>query len=258
MNKERYHGFYSTNIYLPFSALSKNWRNFWRKRLGKKDQFMQDTHLPTVSWRRCTPPRPIRLLEFQKVNGNVRLSEVGILSRFAASCPAGRNIFEIGTFDGRTSLNFAINSLNDCKVFTLDLPPATDTKYALASGESYFVEKPEPGMRYKKHRNDNPDAVSRITQLEGDSATFDFSPYRENCSLIFVDGSHSFDYAMSDTDRALKMINANGVILWHDYGVWEGVTRALEQIEREKKLGLKNIRGTSLVYWRNYGSTPAG
>ena len=85
----------------------------------------------------------------------------------------------------------------------------------------------------------------------GDSATFDFSPYYGTCSLVFVDGSHAYDYALSDTDRALKLVGRNGVVIWHDYGIWEGVSQALEEIEREKNLGLESIRGTSLVYWRN-------
>ena len=42
-----------------------------------------------------------------------------------------------------------------------------------------------------------------------------------------------------------------GVIIWHDYGIWEGVTRALEELEERENLGLKNISGTSLVYWKN-------
>ena len=41
-----------------------------------------------------------------------------------------------------------------------------------------------------------------------------------------------------------------GIVMWHDYGVWEGVTRALEEIEARRNLGLRHIRGTSLVFWR--------
>ena len=49
----------------------------------------------------------------------------------------------------------------------------------------------------------------------------------------------------------MKMVKKGGVIIWHDYGIWEGVTRALEEIEEKEKIGLKNISGTSLVYWKN-------
>src|SRR6266581_2029298 len=34
-----------------------------------------------------------------------------------------KNIFEIGTYHGRTALNFALNAPSDCVVYTLDLPP---------------------------------------------------------------------------------------------------------------------------------------
>ena len=38
--------------------------------------------------------------------------------------------------------------------------------------------------------------------------------------------------------------------LWHDYGVWPGVNEALEELEGDRHLGLVNIKGTSLVFWR--------
>ncbi|MCK7511214.1 MAG: hypothetical protein MZV70_48875, partial [Desulfobacterales bacterium] len=141
MTKERYYGFYSTNIYPPCSALSKRWRNFWRRRLGKEDRFVQDTHLPSLPWRRCAVPQPVRLCEHRQENGNVRISELGILAQMAASCVAGKKIFEIGTFDGRTTLNLALTAPRSCRIMTLDLPPALKTQYELASGEGRFVEK---------------------------------------------------------------------------------------------------------------------
>jgi hypothetical protein len=48
----------------------------------------------------------------------------------------------------------------------------------------------------------------------------------------------------------MRLAVSNGVVLWHDYGVWDGVTRALEELERTNNLGLRHIRGTSLVIWR--------
>ena len=51
----------------------------------------------------------------------------------------------------------------------------------------------------------------------------------------------------------MQLVDGNGVVLWHDYGVWDGVTRALEDLEQTKNLGLRHIRGTSLVIWRAPG-----
>jgi predicted O-methyltransferase YrrM len=248
--KELYHGFYATRVYLPLSSLSRRWRRFSRRVRGKSDRFLQSTRLPEVSWRRFSHTGLPRVWEHRKENGNVRPSELGILAALATDCADGTNLFEIGTFDGRTTLNLVLNAPTRCQVYTLDLPPELATKFAIAEGERHMVEKPKPGARYEQHRAAQPDAIGRIHQLLGDSATFDYSPYHGSCSLVFVDGSHAYDYAMSDTRAAMQLVRPGGVIIWHDYGIWEGVTKALEELEQRDHLGLKNIRGTSLVYWR--------
>lgn len=46
-----------------------------------------------------------------------------------------------------------------------------------------------------------------------------------------------------------------GRIVWHDYGIWDGVTKALAEVEAKEQLGLKSIHGTSLVYWKNAQTT---
>ncbi len=113
-----------------------------------------------------------------------------------------------------------------------------------------MVEKPAPGCRYKQYRKSHPEMIGRIHQLLGDSAAFDYSPYRNSCSLIFVDGSHAYDYALSDTRAALEMVEPGGIVVWHDYGIWKGVTEALEELEATERLGLRNVKGTTLVVWR--------
>ena len=129
--------------------------------------------------------------------------------------------------------------------------PEIDTKFSLASSERHMVEKEKSGLRFEKYRESDSSFIVKINQLFGDSASFDFSPFYKSCSLIFIDGSHAYEYALSDPYAAMKMVKKRGVIIWHDYGIWEGVTRALEEIEEKEKIGLKNISGTSLVYWKS-------
>ena len=248
--KEHLYGYYATRIYLPLSSLSRRWRRCFHRYKYRKGRFLQQTHLPIVHWSSCTNVWIPRVWEQKKSSGNVRISELGILSAFAASCEDLTNIFEIGTFDGRTTLNLALNSPPDCMIYTLDLPPDGKTMFAIDAGERHMVDKPKPGSRYDRYRGLVPVGVGKIHQLLGDSATFDYSPYRNSCSLVFVDGSHAYEYVMSDTRAAMSMVKKNGVIIWHDYGIWEGVTRALEELENQGNFGLRNIRGTSLVYWK--------
>ena len=249
--KEFIYGFHGVWLYLPLSGLSRKWRRFSRKMGRKEDKLLQQILLPSISWKQCSNKRMVRIWENDKANGNIRVSELGIINIIAAGCDDNTNIFEIGTFDGRTSLNLAFSSPTNCCVFTLDLKPEMETAYSIEDGERHMVEKEMSGARIEKYRKLNSSITTKIHQLFGDSAKFDFSPYYNSCSLVFVDGSHAYDYALSDTKQAIKMVKQGGVIIWHDYGIWKGVTKALEEIEHKEKMGLKNIRGTSLVYWKN-------
>ena len=249
-------GLYAIRLYLPLSTLSKRLRDFSRMLRGKTNKHSQATQLPQIDWSTVFQLRRIRLAEAAKINGNVRLSELGLLAVAAANVRPGTEIIEIGTFDGRTTLNLAINAPSDCRVFTLDLPPQHPSKFELDPGELHFVEKTAPGRRYKNCSRNWTSYASRITQLLGDSATFDWTPYFEKAGFVFVDGSHTYEYALADSLTAFKLLSREAVIMWHDYGVWDGVTRALEELEVKHSLGLRHLKGTSFVWWRAKRNIP--
>ena len=113
-----------------------------------------------------------------------------------------------------------------------------------------FIRKPGSGARFV-----GTPYAARITQLYGDSATFDYTPYEGAMDFVFVDGSHSYEYVKSDTRTALKLLKpVGGVILWHDYGspYWKGLTRALNELmtEQPELASMRHIRDTMLVFWR--------
>ncbi len=247
---EIFNGFHALYISLPLSGMARRWRKYSRRIRGKSGGFLQETTLPEVDWKACIESSIPRLYETYKANGNVRISELAILSALARRCRQGSNLFEIGTFDGRTTLNLALNAHESCRILTLDLPPGRNTKHRLACGEGHMVEKPVPGLRYEKYRAEQPERIGRIRQFLADSAVFDFGSYDSTCSLVFVDGSHAYEYAQSDTQKAFTLVEPGGVIIWHDYGIWDGVTTALEELEKKESLGLRNIKGTSLVIWQ--------
>lgn len=190
---------------------------------------------------------PIRVRQAYWMDGNISLAElIAIIKLIEQYKP--KRIFEIGTFDGRTTLNLAANSQQDALIYTLDLPKRGglfDKLSALAQDKS-FVNKVNTGCRFH-----GTDIEKKIIQLFGDSATFDFSPYWNSMDFVFVDGAHTNDYVLSDTEKALKLLrDGRGVIVWHDYSwVWEDVTKALNRLQAtEPRLkNIKHIKGTSLV-----------
>jgi hypothetical protein len=135
--------------------------------------------------------RRIFLTETGKCSGNVALGELAILAQAAAGARTGSEVIEIGTFDGRTTINLAINAPAANPIFTLDLLPLQPTRFQLESGEMRYVEKPLPGVRFRQCRESLTSSAQRITQLFGDSATFDWSRHYGKAGLVFVDGSHA-------------------------------------------------------------------
>ena len=191
----------------------------------------------------------VKILEPDAKDGNVSLGELVIISQLVKL----RNplkIFEIGTFDGRTTLNMALNSSPNTEIFTLDLPPRTsdfqlEVGLPLAGGDKKFIGKVETGFRFK-----GKEASKKIKQLLGDSAKFDFSPFYNSMDFVFVDGSHAYEYVLKDSESALKMIKPGGVILFHDYNTsWPGVTKALNELftSNPRFKNLRHISQTSLA-----------
>ena len=148
---------------------------------------------------------------------------------------APKQLFEIGTFDGRTTLNLWHNAPEDAKVFTLDLPPDQQTHY---EGKGHSAKLKDV-------------STDRIIQLFGDSHQFDFGPYVSQIDLVFVDANHTYEAVVKDSQTALKLTEGrNGLIIWHDYESMPGVTKAVnELIDRlpEPPRFFGQLQGTSLA-----------
>jgi predicted O-methyltransferase YrrM len=137
-------------------------------------------------------------------------------------------IFEIGTFVGRTTRLFALNTNKDCMIYTLDLP---QNLVSHSIGSDYKI-LPES---------------TKIFQLSGDSQSFDFSPYYGKADFVWVDACHDYEYVKKDTENALKICKQDGWIAWHDYRVtawWSGVTKFVREFSKEYPQ-IMHIKGTT-------------
>lgn len=199
--------------------------------------------LPVVPIDRITSPTTqVALPEPVAADGNVTLLELLVLSRLVRERQP-QSLFEIGTFDGRTTLALAMNADKDAIVYTLDLPQNASTDLGIERAERAFVDKPRSGARFLQTNT-----ATKIRQLYGDSATFDFAQYAAD--FVFVDGSHAYEYVLSDSERALALLHSrSGTIVWHDYGEWVGVTRALDKLAATdaRFADLRTIEGTTLA-----------
>ncbi len=160
-------------------------------------------------------------------------------------------ILEIGTFDGRSTFNMALNSGPDTVIYTLDLPRKImdQALLSLAPQEKVFIDKQESGSKFRALNEKDFPEKKKIVQLYGDSGQFDFTPYFGKMDFVFIDGSHSYEYVINDSRLGLKLLReGRGLIIWHDYGYWEGVTRGLNELSQTPEFqGMVRIENTGLV-----------
>ena len=204
--------------------------------------------LPKVSIEEFAGPDKPEMIENEFEDGNVSKFELESIARIARN-QGPKRVFEIGTFNGQTALNIANNIPDDGHVFTLDLPQSevASTKLRIKTGERKFINKETSGRMFHGTPQE-----SKITQILADSAQYDYSELNNTIDLVFVDGSHSYEYVINDTNVAMKLLrNGKGIIIWHDYG-WREVIQALNEFyegdERFKEM--KHIEGTTMAVLR--------
>lgn len=124
-----------------------------------------------------------------------------------------KRIFEIGTYNGRTTAVFILNASPDCEVFTLDLPPQTDSLAEYLPTDIGLVQDRRPEGYLKRAG-----LGERYQQIYCDSMAFDPEPFRDTVDLGFIDGAHAEKFVRNDTMKMAVMISPSGYVFWHDYG----------------------------------------
>lgn len=153
-------------------------------------------------------------------------------------------ILEVGTFDGFSALNMAANLRHGGIVCTVDLPPGTMSKGIPNACDAGIV-----GSQFRGELEEK-----AIRQLWADSTQTDWSAFGGPFDLILVDGCHEYEYVKSDTANALRNLAPGGVILWHDYGEFPGVSRAVDEAASGRAIFI--IAGTRLACYRDMAPVP--
>ncbi len=184
---------------------------------------------------------------FQIKEGNVSYHELLVISSLV-SFYQPKNLLEIGTFNGNTTLQMALNAPEDAIIHTLDLPPleVTTKEPVLQSDLPFILEKDKKQRKYLKSQ-----VSHKILQYLGDSTSYDFKLFAKKAPLdfIFIDGGHSYECVKSDSQKSLEILNEGGIILWHDFiPHYNGIYRYLHELAKD--LFIVNIKETTLAYYR--------
>ena len=194
----------------------------------------------------------VMLPAFLQDDSGTRLDEMLILGA-ATRALKPKRVFEIGTYNGRTTSIFALNAPETATVFTLDLP--SDAIVENTDMDPY-IDTDIDLVKARKTTNfiTSLKLTNRCQQLYCDSMQFDPSPYRDSIDLGFIDGAHALPYVQNDTIKMATMMTENGLVFWHDYG-GKGRFRPLaDYLERlGQQAPVYRVMGTTLA-WAPAGS----
>ena len=153
-----------------------------------------------------------------------------------------KKIAEIGTFEGNTALNLAANTAPDALIFTIDMPPDWNGHLGMKVPDIKVnvTEGSKIGVQFK-----DTEYVGKIRQILSDSASLDWNRLPVPLDLVFIDGCHDYAYVQKDTTNALQFLRPGGLIVWHDYGMYEDVSRVVD--ETGGKIPTRAVRGTRLA-----------
>lgn len=135
------------------------------------------------------------------LDGSSMITDIRLLQTLAARNDI-KNYLEIGTWRGESVHNVA-KIIPDCT--TINLPAEEMKRMGL---EKKYVE--QHAVLSRK----NPS----IKHIGANTKTFDFSGLSQNYDLIFIDGDHSYDMVLNDTQKVFRhLVHEKTIVVWHDY-----------------------------------------
>jgi hypothetical protein len=198
----------------------------------------------------------LKLTNLEFKSGNISLFELFCICAII-KVRSPELVMEFGTFNGRTTINIANNLPDDSKIITFDLPFDQNakkgtlfkvkTKFPLADGKT----DPNDELGFVGHEKLFKDhfyyKFGKIKQIWADTGSIDSKSeeWNNKADLFFIDASHTFENCYNDSKTAYEIIKQFGIIIWHDYGGWDGVTKAIDLI-------YEKINKTNIIYINMY------
>jgi|SRR5579871_243840 predicted O-methyltransferase YrrM len=132
---------------------------------------------------------------------------------------------ELGTAEGRSTVNFAMYAPEGGEVVTVNLPPEPGSSVGYFYWDSQFK--------------------SKIKQVYEDISKWNPNGYRASAGVVFCDACDQLPWMAHEMAQGFAVVKPGGVLFRHDYGTNEGTTKFWNEVG--KRLPVRHIEGTTLL-----------
>ena len=165
-----------------------------------------------------------------------------------------QNIFEFGTCSGKTTYLMALNSKENAKITSITLDPEDILSFKKKNDDNEIsFRNIKNESIYNSFLFSGTEVEKKINVLFQNSMEFNEEKFKNQMDLIFIDGGHTYSIVKNDTEKAFKMLNTEGIILWHDYVPGKrsskDVVKYIDEISKDLKI--QNIKNTSICIYKN-------
>jgi glycosyltransferase involved in cell wall biosynthesis len=181
--------------------------------------------------------------EFAPVEGFLHPFEGFVLYWLARRWPVVGRAVEIGSFKGRSTCWLAAGCRegNRSKVAAVDHFHGSPEHQRGGSHEDPVIAAGHSTLDVFKANLEKHGLTDWVTVHVGSAATVSVQ-WQEPVRLLFIDGDHSYEATAQDFAAWSRFVVPHGLVLFHDVGVWPGVTRFVAECsaakERWRNLGL--------------------
>ncbi|MEA3463010.1 MAG: class I SAM-dependent methyltransferase [Bacteroidota bacterium] len=158
--------------------------------------------LPVVEMDQLVASGPIVLGPMTYLDGGSLPTDMMLLAGLAEGIE-NCAYFEIGTWRGESVATIA---------------PRAASCYTLCLSDADMLKRGMHPLTIESHRQFSRD-LENVTQLRGDSRSFNYKQLNKKFDLIYIDGDHHYDVVKSDTENIFRhLVHEKSIVVWHDYG----------------------------------------
>ena len=158
-----------------------------------------------------------RLTDFQ-----TEIDEAAVYAYIYRNLKPARHL-EFGTWEGFGATLCA--SVCDAEIWTINLPEGESDA---AGNPLYGADDTDAASPDQALRTDSGDRIgwryraagvaARVHQILCDSRDFDASQFTPGFfDTVLIDGGHAAEVVTNDTNKALPLLRAGGIMIWHDF-----------------------------------------
>lgn len=166
-----------------------------------------------------------------RINGWMSPAELTFLAETAQS---SKTVFEIGSFQGRSTRAIADNLPEKGRIFAID-PWSFVIRDVIQSDDVAF------NIFYCNLHDHIASGKCIVCPVKWEL----YDPKEERANFIFIDGEHTYEAVKHDIMKALKYLKLGGTLAGHDYAVpFDGLKQAVDEI-----FGSHLIKTVDSIWW---------